>query len=338
MTTELQSRLRVYCYVKFDQYDEVEVPAFAVLSTNPESSVYAFTLQYLRDDQPESQSLILKTFQDDMYGKDRTLKERHALKNLHFRGYPVPRPLASETDADHIGMPFIIMEQVPGRLLGEVLKEAPPAQRPALITPFVQLLVDLHNMNLKALVDNLIVKDDYTLIKRELYNLKGLVDGHDALTSVLGWLTARRDTVPCKRPSINHRDFHPWNVLVGDNGQQTVIDWGWQISDRRYDLAWLITKLHREGLGDLNHLILEEYQRLDEVTVEQLDYFEVLANLRWLANVGREIQTNPALQNGSRAQMRTGLLPMATRSIHQIAEQTGLEMPSAENLLDEFTA
>ena len=42
--------------------------------------------------------------------------------------------------------------RVPGRLLGDVLLESSESEQQKLLTPFVHLLVDLHTMNLKALV------------------------------------------------------------------------------------------------------------------------------------------------------------------------------------------
>jgi aminoglycoside phosphotransferase (APT) family kinase protein len=336
MSTELQAQLRVYCYIKFDYYDQVEVNDLSLISSNPESSVYAFNLNYQEKGADKSDAMILKTFSDDVYGKDRTLKERHALKQLHYRGYPVPRPIASEIDAAHIGMPFIIMERVPGKLLGEVLADTPEAEQQTLLTSFVQLLVDLHTMNLKALVENLLVQDEYTLIKRELYNLRTLVAPYDALAPVLAWLNEHRDWVPCSRPSINHRDFHPWNVLLTDEGKLSVIDWGWQISDPRADLAWLLAKLEREGMNDMSAYVLAEYERLDGAPVEHLDYFKVLANLRWLVSVAKDLQINRALQNGASDRVRAELQPRLHCALAMIESPTGLSLPKADELLTAF--
>ncbi len=336
MATEMQAQLRVYSYIKYDYYDQVEINDLTLISSNPESSVYAYTMNYQEHGNAKSDALILKTFTDDVLGKDRTLKERHALKQLHFRGYPVPRPIASEIDPGHMGMPFIIMERVPGKLLGDVLKGSSDNEQQALLTSFVQLLVDLHTMNLKALVENLLVQDEYTLIKRELYNLKSLVASYEALSPVLAWLNEHRDEVPCSRPSINHRDFHPWNVLLTDEGKLSVIDWGWQISDPRADLAWLLAKLERENMGSMGDYILAEYERLDGQTIEHLDYFKVLANLRWLVGVAKDLQINRALQNGASDRVRTELQPRLSTALTMIEAPTGLILPKADDLFNIF--
>src|SRR6185295_3374896 len=121
MSMELQAKLRVYCYIKFDYYDQVKLLGLNSISSNPESTVYEFNMWYEDKGAAKTDELIIKTFANNVVGKDRALKERHALKQLHFRGYPVPRPVASEIEEGHIGMPFVIMERVPGKLLGDVL-------------------------------------------------------------------------------------------------------------------------------------------------------------------------------------------------------------------------
>jgi aminoglycoside phosphotransferase (APT) family kinase protein len=337
-TSELQSRLRVYCYLQFEQYEKIELEAVTPISSNAESSVYSFVMRYEERGGAKSDALIVKIFSDDMLGKDRTLKERHALKQLHYRGYPVPRPLASEIDAGHIGAPFIIMERVAGRLLGDVLSDTPELEQNPLLTDFVQLLVDLHTMNLKALVDNLLLKGEYTLIKRELYNLKSLVSGHDALNPILDWLNTRRDAVPCKRPSINHRDFHPWNVLQDEDGKLSVIDWGWQISDPRSDLGWMLAKFEREEMASRAAYVLKEYERLNDAPVEELAYFKVLANLRWITGVAKDLQVNRALQNGASSRVHAHLQPRLRLALEMIQGATDLALPSAETLLSSFKA
>jgi aminoglycoside phosphotransferase (APT) family kinase protein len=336
MASELQARLGIYCYIKFDYYEQVEISDLKLISSNPESSVYGFTMQYQENGVAKNDALILKTFSDDVLGKDRTLKERHALKQLNYRGYPVPRPVASEIDAGHIGIPFIIMEQISGELLGDVLGRSAESEQQPLLTSFVQLLVDLHTMNLKALVENLLVQDEYTLIKRELYNLRSLVAPYSALAPVLAWLNELRDQVPCSRPSINHRDYHPWNVLLTAEGKLAVIDWGWQIGDRRADLAWLLAKLEREGMSSMTGYILAEYERLDGERVENLDYFKVLANLRWLVGVAKDLQINRALQNGAGEQTRAALEPRLRSALEMIQSPTGLLLPKADELLSAF--
>ena len=52
---------------------------------------------------------------------------------------------------------------------------------------------------------------------------------HAPLAELVGWLEGRKQTAPCERPAILHRDYHPWNVLVDAAEHLWVVDWGWQI-------------------------------------------------------------------------------------------------------------
>lgn len=333
MSSELQANLRGYLHTKFDFYELVEVPKFELISSNSESSVYAFDMRYKDKGTVHTDKLILKVFTDDMYGKDRTLKERHALKQLFHRGYPVPRPIASEIEPVHLGMPFIIMERVPGQLLGDALAVVSGDEQRELIERFVGPLADLHTMKWQVLADNLIVKDEYTLIKRELYNLKTMAAEYESLQPVLQWLNDRREDVPCLRPSITHGDYHPWNVLLTDDDKLSVIDWGWHISDPRYDVGWTLTTLARDGLMTLRESVLEAYEKLTEHAVDQLTYFEVLTNLRWLLNILGALKSQAPYLNGTAASARDALTIPVKRTLEMLTKDTGLELPTADQLL-----
>src|SRR5262249_54492215 len=161
------------------------------------------------------------------------------------------------------------------------------------------------------------------LIKRELYNLKNMMNGNGALQPILDWLNERREAVPCLRPSITHRDYHPWNVLLTEQDKLSVIDWGWQISDPRYDIAWTLTTLARDGLMTLREYVLESYERLTEHPVEQLEYFEVLTNLRWLLNILNAFKSQAASLNGSGAKYRAELAIPVRRTLEMLTAQTG---------------
>jgi|GEM_PF-3388171 len=334
MTSELQSRLQLYSLNHFEQYPNLKITDFTLLAAKPESSVYGLVFQYGDGDAAQQESLVLKVFTDDINGKDRTLKERHALNQLHYRGYPVPRPIIHETEPEFVGQPFILMERAPGQPLHDLLNAVDESEQRALLTPFVRLLVDLHTMNAKALVENLMVKDELTLIKRELYQLKSLTAPVPALAAVQAWLHEHRERVPCDRPRINHRDFHPGNVLRGDDGRLTVIDWGWQIGDARADVGWLLALLEREGQSSMSAFTVAEYERLSETRLEELDYFTVMAHLRWLVELSQSLRVNRVLQNGAGAAARAALLPRMERALVRVQSVTGLVLPPAAELME----
>jgi aminoglycoside phosphotransferase (APT) family kinase protein len=152
---------------------------------------------------------------------------------------------------------------------------------------------------------------------------------------VLQWLEARRDQVPCQRPSPIHWDYHPGNVLLRDDGSAVVIDWT-QIgaSDSRFDLAWtlLLTSSH-QGV-EWRGLILKEYERLAGVEVEQIEYFDVAACLKRLGSVAASLTFGPeklGMRPGAQAHMRRQM--PAFKAVYALMlERTGIRVTEVESL------
>jgi aminoglycoside phosphotransferase (APT) family kinase protein len=293
------------------------------------SDVYSFTLRYEEDGQMVNQNLILKAYANTPEGKDRALKERHALFNLRADRYPVPGVAAVEIDDIYIGRPFVIMEQVNGKLLWDAFQEADEAGRHDLIRLFVGLLVDLHALGSKVLTPNVKVGGEFTLINREIYTLRSLVTHHqrDELMPVVDWLYERRKAAPCAEPVVTHRDYHPWNVLLTDQGRPFVIDWGWQISDPRFDVAWTLTLMERSGFQTFRDEVLAEYERVTGGKVEELAYFEVLAHLRWLLEVTNSLIDGTSLREGSQAEFRAVVADWVRYAASAIEKKTGIMLP-----------
>ena len=305
------------------------------LNTGWASDVYAFTLKYDEAGEVVRQHLILKAYTNTVDGKDRALKERHALFNLRAARFPVPGVADVEIEPDHIGRPFIIMEQIDGELMADALNRADERERHELVRLFVGLMTDLHEMGAKVLVPSMKPVGDYTLVNREIYILRDIIsrNGYAEFAPVVDWLYERRKTVSGQSAVITHRDFHPWNILLTENRLPYVIDWGWQVSDPRFDLAWTLTLLQRSGFGDLRDAVLAEYERVTGGPVEHLDYFEVLVSVRWLVNTAHAIRSGDALHSESSAAFQMAMVEPARAALDLIAAGTGLELPSAQDVL-----
>lgn len=326
MTLELlQSRLHAYYADQPAAGENLRITEFTQLNSSAASDVYAFTLQYDQVGQTVGQKLILKTYNDTSDGKDRALKERHALFNLRADRYPVPGVAAVEIDPIHLGQPFVVMEQVDGQSLWDAIEAADGDERRELVRLFASLMVDLHKKGATVLVRNLKPSSEYLLINREIYTMRELVNQQqqEALTPVLDWLHAQR--VPATDPVITHRDFHPSNVLLTEQGRPFVIDWVWQIADARYDLAWTLTGLERNQHQALRDEVLAAYESINGGAVDALAYFEVVAHTRWL------IDTLNTLENTPKGQDQTeyrALVSAALRyTVDVIAQRTGITLP-----------
>jgi aminoglycoside phosphotransferase (APT) family kinase protein len=324
----LENRLLDYYLVQPETGENARIDDLRQLNNGWASDVYTFTLRYDENGESVGQNLVLKTFADNDDGKDRALKERHALFNLRADRYPVPGVSAVEIDPAHLGMPFVVMEKIEGEVLWDALQTADEHKRAELLRLFVGLLVELHEMGIEKLVPNAKVSE-HTLVNREVYTLRSLANHFERpeMVPVIDWLYERRKDAPTDRPVITHRDYHPWNVLLTEQGRPFVIDWGWQISDARYDLAWTLTLLERSGYGDFRNEVLATYEAMTGKPVECLDYFEVLASTRWLMEVTNSLLFGVNLRQGSQEEFRALVANYIRYAAQLIEDKTGIALP-----------
>lgn len=303
-----------------------------LLKSSYGSDVYQFTLSYDEEDGRTRQQFVLKTYTDNFAGKDRALKERHALYNLRVARYAVPGVAAVEIDDNPLGKPFIVMEYVNGATMDTRLESADDAGQQELAQQFVGLMTSLHGLGHQVLVPRMNAVSEFGLLNREIHIMRGLAKdyGLDILVPVFDWLYANR--VPSNVPVVTHRDFMPSNVLLTETGVPFVIDWGWQVSDARYDLAWTVGQLQREGKADFAEKVVAEYQRTAGA-VEHFDYFRVLAETRWLLNTLVMLKSGFDDADAWNAYAETVVEPVRY-AVYLINELTGVELVSAEKLIE----
>ncbi len=335
MLTTLKYQLENYYNAQPFEWDNIEVQDLTQLTSGWASDVYGFTLKFEEQGIESHLRLVLKVYEPNIDGIDRALKERHALFRLGAAHYPVPGVAAVEIDSEFIERPFIIMEQVNGRALWDVFQEADGQQRQELVEMFVGLLVDLHSIDVSTLVANLKPLSQFALINREIHTMRGMISsaGLDEFTPVTDWLYANRQVAPCNAPVVAHRDYHPWNVLVSEVGRPFVIDWGWQLADPRYDVAWTLTMMERSGYAAFREAVKNEYERVIGGRIESLDYYEVVVTLRWLLNVLRSVHNGSALRSDSAQAFREFIVEPVTRAAELIRARTGIALPPVEQLL-----
>lgn len=334
--TQIQSYLRSYFKAQPAFGEEPRVEEFQRLTSGWASDVYSFTLRYEQaDGNTIGQRLVMKAYQPTTDGMDRALKERHALYHLRTAKYPVPGVAAVEANADYLGQPFIVMEQIDGQLMADALDNADERERGELVALLVSLMTDLHDIDPKLLVPRLTPKSEFAFVRREIYVLRGLVQNYDRpeFTPVLDWLYEHHKEVPSDGPTITHRDFHPWNVILTNDGRPYVIDWGWQLSDKRYDLAWTLTLLERDGRQVLADDILAEYERATGAGIDGLDYFKVLATVRWLFDVTHSLKSGANLRSTApgdtmpvQAEFRALITGSVRNAVDLIARETEIKL------------
>lgn len=335
MIEELRNDLLDYLRAQPKMSKNTRISPLEPLQEGWASDVYRFTLSYDKGKKTIEKQLVIKMYTNTNDGKDRALKEKHALSKLNEAKYPVPDAPHVEIDPDIMGRPFVIMDYVEGSSMMKLMEEADEGTRQQLIKTFVALLTDLHDLGPYVLVPSMKKASQWVLVNREIYTMRGLIQTYELseFGDVVEWLYDNRKRVPCDAPVVTHRDFHPWNVMMTDDGAPYVLDWGWQISDARFDVAWTVTLLERSGYAELASDILSEYEAVTGASVEELDYFKVLSTVRWLMNITNSLRTGDALRDGVADDFRHAMKDPVQQALELVESLTDIKIASGSQLL-----
>ena len=293
-----------------------------------DSTLYTFTLAADAAGSNDATTKVLKTYAPTIAGGEQAAREWHALSRLHAASYPVPHARRFELNAAQIGCPFIVMDYFAGQPLWDALEHAPPPTQARLTQLFVVCLAELHALDPHVLVAPTPESHPLVYVERELAQLRdaGQRSRYPTLIEVVAWLDRHMHAVPCDRPVIVHRDYHPWNVLVDAAERLVVIDWDWQIGDFRFDLAWTLTLMRRSGFDTFSATVQREYARQSGRSLDGLRYFEVMTTLRWLFNVLQALEPDSGRSDESRAAFREFLVQPFQRAAEFLRASTGVDV------------
>lgn len=229
-------------------------------------------------------SLIL---QRQRAGSERDIAvEAAAVRAAGAGGVPVAEVVASSTDPEVLGAPFMIVTEVPGETIARrILRDDRfAAARTALPGQLGQALAALHALD-PAAVPGLEASDQVANY-REVLDTVG--QPHPAFELGLRWLEAHR---PPPGPSaVVHGDFRLGNLIVDETGLAAVVDWELaHVGDPMEDLGWLCVKSWRfgsplpvAGVGTYDDLFASYAAASDRpVDAAVVRWWEVLGTLKW---------------------------------------------------------
>ena len=148
-------------------------------------------------------------------------------------GYPAPEVLAHSSRADDFGLPYLIMEEVPGRTALDAIK-ARPRSVGGLVAGLAATQARLHELP----TDGWPHPVEGSEIDRRLATIGERRPTDPVLARALDWLRHNAEVARNEDRVVGHFDFHPVNVLVADDGALTVIDWeNAAIGDAHSDVA-----------------------------------------------------------------------------------------------------
>ena len=288
--SDIQGNLQAYYSKVSTETMMPQISNLDCISTGWESDIYAFVLEQGAANKRERRELILRIYS----GKEayhRSEREYRGMSQLHSVDFPVPQVLLLERENSPFGQPFVIMEKIDGVLLGTLINRLDDHdKKQESVTLFCNLMLRIHKLDWHLFVEDVSeyeTDNPFKFIERELNGRRLLCDRFPAsgFLPVLEWLEQRHDLASCLSPSLVHMDFHLTNVLVRADGSPFVIDWGQlDVSDLRFDLAWTSLLLRMHNGTELRNSILQTYERLAGLRVEQIEFFEVHACFRRLFN------------------------------------------------------
>jgi aminoglycoside phosphotransferase (APT) family kinase protein len=257
---------------------------------------------------------------------DRVRQEAEVMRSLHSHEFPVPRIFCCSPPDNSTGRPFVVMERVRGRSLGEDYWSADPTHRAEARSLLLGLHHRLHGIDpdsvLPLRVRKRTLAGDLAWLETELAHRDDRI--RQAFASVPDRLRSDIAHIQPERVVVVHGDFHYNNVLIGDDGAATVIDWSNVCAaDPRTDLAWL-----RMVTGDPD---IDAYFS-DAGKAEDLDVFEAVATAQVLLDAVTTL-INSNSEPGAIGRARAG----ASHTIAAVARLQDLiqaPIPSLAQLVD----
>ena len=319
-------------------WEGVSVTDGVDMTSGWETELYGHTLEYSKGSLLASKRLVARLY-PGRHATRKAEKEFTVMGRLGAAGYPVPEVHEVETDADALGLPFMIMDWIEGHSMMDDFLGTPMEELGPHLEAFTKLFVGLHRVDpLLVFPESPHFEDTSSYLEMALVRTtRGLDEsGPPWLRPVLDWLDEHRHGVSPGRFSVLHRDVHPGNIMVKPDGSHAVIDWGASsLGDPREDLMWTVLLASAFWGRPFGETILEAYQRAAGEEVRDAGFFEVAAIYRRIQDTSISF-----MRGAEEAGMRAGAVEQMKESLGHLhgvhgflEERTGIRLPEFDELL-----
>jgi aminoglycoside phosphotransferase (APT) family kinase protein len=331
------SNLANYLKSQNNSLDNFVVDNISEINMGWETELFTFKIYYGENSIRKSEELVIRMFSGDGASR-KASKEYYLMKKLFEVGYPVPPVYNLETSGEVLGKPFLIMKRIMGRTLDEKYRSETPEIRFRGLTRLLELFVRLHDLNVIDFrgVPNLSFEDS---IQRHIHHFEFTKDDKaEWIAPLIEWISENKPEIDPRYNSLCHMDYHGMNVMIDKDGQAYVIDWGAScVGDFRLDLAWTILLYSTFGGPQYREPIIERYETLSGEKVKELDFFEVFAATRRIADLIE------VLNDTDSAGLKPDVLNLMSREkehyikVHDLLEsRTGIRLKKLDTILDSF--
>jgi aminoglycoside phosphotransferase (APT) family kinase protein len=299
-TEELRKRLLKYYELRLTSRKHIKISDPVRITSGWETDVFSFNTEYQIDGKLGFDELILRLYPGNG-AKTKASKEFYVMTQLHEIGCPVPQVYLLELDESILSRPFVVMQRINGRLMGETLNKSENTMTNTLQL-FCKMFVDLHALDVTPFLSNsrivsdpslYQIKDPYNSVNRILSDFRhrmALISADkpafNLFKRIADWLEESKSTVPSRRLSLAHLDYHPNNIIVRNDGAPFIIDWtNFDITDYRTDLAWTLLLCSTYDEPKMRDCILRMYEKIAKSNAENIEYFEVIAATRRIGSI-----------------------------------------------------
>ena len=255
-----------------------------------ETELYTMEINYDQGGVHHTENRVLRIFSGESAG-NKVKKEYQLMKTIYEAGYPVPEVYHSDTSGDIIGKPFILMKRIMGKTLDDTYRNETPEEIDKGLNLLFGLFLRLHRLDITAFIDlpSIAYKEDATQTILDYYS-SCVTEGLPWMEPVVLWLEENKPETSLEPQSLLHRDYHGMNVMIGEDDKPYVIDWSAaMIGDYRIDLAWTILLYTTFGGEFFRDLIIGKYSELSGKTIEDIEFYEVVAATRRIIDFGKTV-------------------------------------------------
>ncbi|MHA1202582.1 MAG: phosphotransferase family protein [Candidatus Heimdallarchaeaceae archaeon] len=340
--------LENYFKEHYNSEDKFVVEDIQSLAKGWQTELFAFKLYREGNDKENIEHLILRMYPGRKMAS-RTKHEFEVLQTLFESGYPVPKTHILELNKEVLGHPFIIMERILGKDMGEIFTRALEENdhktiSDKILPSFASLFIQLHELNWKILANKTKYTEEenqYFFIDKSLNKLEKQILDHEVieLLPLLKWLKENRNKASLEKIAIIHGDFHPHNIVLDVSGKGFVIDWpGAYIGDYREDLGWTLMLMEAYTSREVKEAFLKFYEQLSGKIPSEINYFVILSICYRLFEVILTIKFGPE-EMGFREEAKEQIKETAfhiKNLLFSLNEKIGLSIPEIEEMLDEL--
>lgn len=283
--------------------------------------------------------LVLRTDSESLVGSSLSKHDEFAIMKLAFEsGVLVPEPIVYCDTDTALGRPFFLMQAIEGIALGQKVARDPALQgdKATLLSSLTAQLAKIHAIRPNAEVSAILGAPPDNLVASIIAEYREMLDGVSRASPIIELALRRLELAPpdIREITFCHRDFRTGNYMVKDGQLTGILDWefaGW--SDPREELGWFCSRTWRFGADDYpagglasREELLSSYTSASgrHVSRRELDWWELLANIRW-AVIAHQ-QADRLLRGGERS-LELGLIG---RRIHETEHEILLRLAHFE--------